>query len=1036
MQLPSPLIDAIRRGEVVLFLGAGASWGARNTKSETPPSGQGLADLLARKFLSEKYVGKPLAQVSELAMSHADQSSVERFIQELYQSFEPADFHRQLPLYKWNAIITTNYDQVVEKAYGSARDAVQNLQPWILNSDKVDTLMRTPNSVLYVKLHGCVTRVGDTRAPLILTPEQYLKHKQNRQLLFNYYEAAVYQHTIVFIGYSLQDYNVFESLMRSNEELGQHRPRHYIVRPDIDEIEAEYHNSRRMTPLIITFEAFVQALDQAIPKHTRNLSHLVSVSRPIEARFIKQDSLRADTVRLLDVETEYVHAGLALPPGTPRDFYRGFNFDWYPIANDLDVKRRLTRTMLSDVIDRDGRERPSLADLYPVLAPAGAGKSVFLRRLAWEAATAHNALCLFKKDEGQLEFDAIEQLHRMTGERIFLFVDDAPENVPEIEDLVRLGRKQRVPLTVITAARMNEWNVTCERLEAYVGEKYNLTRLSETEAGQLIKLLEKHGALGRIQHLSPEERVQQFVKHADRQLLVALHEATQGRPFEDIIKDEYDQIHPEEARHLYLGVSTLHRLNVPVRAGLIARVFNIPFSEFEDRLFKPLTHVVDVHQHSVTGDFLYRTRHPQIAQIVFDRVLSSPDSKFDEYMRLLAHLNLGYETDYEAFRALIAYRNLLDLFPDPEHVDAIFKTALTLSNHDASVFHQRGLYEMNRANASLEAAEGYLLEARERKPENLTIVHSLAELMLRRAERHPLSHKKEFYLREAEKLASPLLNSDKSRRPAMQTLIKVALTRLERSLREEAGGDELNRAIESVQRQLDRAQQEYPGDERFVEVEARFSRLLEDSEGVEFALRRANSLNPSNAQVALRLARWHAKQGARDVAREVIKAALTEVPNNKNLHYEYAMQLRLEPTVDPGELLYHLRKAFTMGDKNLEAQFWYARYAHEFGTEDEREKSRAIFQRLREAPVGPEVKRRVRDYAQKAGKKRTFAGKLVQKRGEFGFIESDNDERRLFIGKDTASEEMWEQLSLGARVQFAVGFAFSGPVATDIEIIG
>ena len=74
--------------------------------------------------------------------------------------------------------------------------------------------------------------------------------------------------------------------------------------------------------------------------------------------------------------------------------------------------------------------------------------------------------------------------------------------------------------------------------------------------------------------------------------MVALHEATSGKPFEDIIADEYAEVKPELAQLMYLGVCFLNRFDVPVRAGIIARVFGIRFTDFKERFFKPLEQVV------------------------------------------------------------------------------------------------------------------------------------------------------------------------------------------------------------------------------------------------------------------------------------------------------------------------------------------------------------------------------------------------------------------------------------------------------------
>ena len=128
-------------------------------------------------------------------------------------------------------------------------------------------------------------------------------------------------------------------------------------------------------------------------------------------------------------------------------------------------------------------------------------------------------------------------------------------------------------------------------------------------------------SLGYLKSLPHEKQVEQLSKRAGRELLVALHEATLGKPFSEIILDEYNSIPSLQARSLYITVSMLHRLGVGVRAGLISRVHGISFSAFKEKLFEPLEYIVFAKKHDPISDYLYQTRHPHIADMVFEEVL-------------------------------------------------------------------------------------------------------------------------------------------------------------------------------------------------------------------------------------------------------------------------------------------------------------------------------------------------------------------------------------------------------------------------------
>ena len=188
-----------------------------------------------------------------------------------------------------------------------------------------------------------------------------------------------------------------------------------------------------------------------------------------------------------------------------------------------------------------------------------------MQRVAWDAAHDFQRLCLFVRPGGQISFGPIRELSQVIKERIYIFIDDADECAPQIVQLIQQARRFSIRLTVFVAARVNEWNMSCEELEPFVAENFEVPYLSENEIDRLLELLEDHNALFRLKHASQTERRTAFVQQAGRQLLVALHEATLGRPFEDIIADEFAEIRPNRAKLTYLGICFLNRFDVPVR---------------------------------------------------------------------------------------------------------------------------------------------------------------------------------------------------------------------------------------------------------------------------------------------------------------------------------------------------------------------------------------------------------------------------------------------------------------------------------------
>src|SRR5262249_9573504 len=152
-------------------------------------------------------------------------------------------------------------------------------------------------------------------------------------------------------------------------------------------------------------------------------------------------------------------------------------------------------------------------------------------------------------------------------------------------------------------------------------------------------------------------------------------------PFEEILLDEYKSIVPPAAQRLYLTVCVLNRLKVPVRAGLISRVHGIAFEEFRTHLFKPLEHVI-VATMLPWGDYAYVTRHSEIAQIIFEEVLTDSTERFNEYIRILKCLNPLYAVDKEAVRGMLRARVVNALFSSYEDANAVYEAAKEILKDD------------------------------------------------------------------------------------------------------------------------------------------------------------------------------------------------------------------------------------------------------------------------------------------------------------------------------------------------------------------
>ena len=315
--------------------------------------------------------------------------------------------------------------------------------------------------------------------------------------------------------------------------------------------------------------------------------------------------------------------------------------------------------LLSDLCNfRYEADRSSPTDFFLLKGYAGAGKTVLLMRLAWDAATTWNKTVLFANADCRLNVDALHEIVELSGERVFVFIDKPSARPQEIERAVSAAKAKKIRVTFICAERTNEWHIECQSLGKLLDDEYELKGLNESEITSVIEKLEKHNCLGSLSGQSRENQQKAFREYANRQLLVALYEVTSGASFEDTVFDEYRKIVPDEAQYMYLVVCSLNRLRVLVRAGIVKRSTGISFSDFKEKFFGPLDR--SCWSKNTKPLWIWGTGRDTMDRGNCLRARTDQrGEKFDLYIALLEELDVGYQSDRTAFREIVRARSLL-----------------------------------------------------------------------------------------------------------------------------------------------------------------------------------------------------------------------------------------------------------------------------------------------------------------------------------------------------------------------------------------
>lgn len=1036
LELPAGLSQAVQNKRVIMFLGAGASMEARGPSNSKPPSGNALRESLAKKFLGEAMDGYDLMSVADMAISTHGQGVVFEHVRAILEPFGPSAAHLLLPRFHWRQIVTTNYDLLVERAYAAVPQRVQTVVPFVKNSEPIEERQQNVDRpVLLLKLHGCLSHMHDEAVPLILSHEHYALHSRHRDRLFSRLYDKAHESTIVFCGYSLGDAHIRKIVHQLQAE-GVKRPMWYIVTPTAIDPEVSYWAGNNVHVIRSTFGRFMRALDDALPEMWRALEPGAGiVELPIQAHFRTRADPSLALRTALGRDLRHVHAGMPVLPQDAGKFYEGYDTGWGAVVHGLDVQRRIVDDLLLEAVSDEEGGQP--VRFHLLRGPAGSGKTIALKRAAWNAATELDQLVVWLEDGGVLGTDILTELHDLTGKRIVLFADRAAERWPAISELLSVARRKGMLLSVIAAERDNEWNVYGGRPgEAFAPSELRVGQLSTPEIEKLVDLLTLHGSLGILQDATRGEQIQAFTKKADRQLLVALHEATRGLPFEQIIFDEYEGVVPERARRLYLDICALHQFGAPVRAGTISRASGIRFDAFKADLLAPLENVVVVVQDSYSGDMAYRSRHAKVAELVFQQACPDDGSKVERLTRLIEQLDVGFSVDRHAMEQIARGRMLGTLIQTAALGREVYEAILRAEPDQAYVYQQWAIYEMQVPGGSFDEAERLAGVAAELNPRNRAIAHTRAEVARRRALEESSPIRRERYRQQArQRLADAGSSTDKLVLGARCKLLVDEVTDLAREIGDhpdEAQATELASKVRDAHAALRQSQQLYADDPDALLTEARLHSALDREDRAVGALERAWRAAPRGSAVALRLARAYTGRGKPDLALKVLREALDRDPDDKAMHLELA-RMALEAGEPLARAMHHLDRSYGRGDANFDARHLHAQLLFMNGSAAEafklfREVDHAAPPAFRSGgsiPATP-VSRRL-------GRHR---GRIVRKEATYALVSTASYPGHLHVPQRHSDEGQWRMLGSGSDIDFSVGFARRGPVALDVRLVG
>jgi hypothetical protein len=295
-----PIANAFLEGRLVPFLGAGVNLCSRPRKwkpYETLPSGGELAAHLCQ-FIEGEPPGDLTRVCQHIATMEGDGPLYERLRPLFDVDFKPSLPHQFLasvpglirrkkyprttdPLRRQFVMVTTNYDDVLERAFAAARQPFHLVSYIAKGPNRGKFLHQPPKGrpevipipnecktiqvslhPVILKIHGAVDRSASDGDSFVITEDDYIDYLTRADLatlLPAPLPAILQRSSFLFLGYGLRDWNLRVILHRlwGDRQLNYES---WAVMPNPNQLDVRFWTLRRVTVLDERLEKFIPAL--------------------------------------------------------------------------------------------------------------------------------------------------------------------------------------------------------------------------------------------------------------------------------------------------------------------------------------------------------------------------------------------------------------------------------------------------------------------------------------------------------------------------------------------------------------------------------------------------------------------------------------------------------------------------------------------------------------------------------------------------------------------------------------------------------
>ncbi|MGC3972223.1 MAG: hypothetical protein QM775_34240 [Pirellulales bacterium] len=348
----------------------------------------------------------------------------------------------------------------------------------------------------------------------------------------------------------------------------------------------------------------------------------------------------------------------------------------------------------------------------------------------------------FAKNIERTEFAGILDISEeaaKSGKRVFIFVDLLSRHLTSLIAIKhRLASAKNV--TIVVAERTNRFASISHALAELTPIEVVMPDLDAEDVKEIIAKLEAFGFLGALRDKTPQQRIDAFMERANKQLLVALREATGGDGFGNILQNEYGELVPAaKLAYTICCIAVAHGAPGVYMRHLLPCLGRAEFSRAV--IIKELLRGVLVPCNA--SDTMVKPRHRLIAHWVANEIAPT-GIKNEAIGKFLQQISADIVPNeirrrtpaYLAYRGMINSEHLKETFAgDHEVILGLYEELKPYYDRDFLFWLQYGMAQINAGR--LDVAENYINQSLSMNQNSHQTKHQLGCLCLLKAVRAP-----------------------------------------------------------------------------------------------------------------------------------------------------------------------------------------------------------------------------------------------------------------------------------------------------------